>query len=350
MRAQKARMPKASPTLVFEQFERAYGEPVTIAALKTKPQDFVVEEVLGFELSGEGEHLWLWIEKVGQNTDWLVKQLAKGLNLPTAAIGYAGKKDRQAVTRQWISVQLPTSRESSLMARLNTLPGVNCLKAQRHSKKCKVGDHLANRFQLVLRFPSPLTAALQSQLNHRLQQLAQRGFPNYFGEQRFGHKMQNLQQGEQFLQNPRRKVPRHLKGLYLSALRSALFNVALSHRIALGNWQTPLDGEVFTEGAATETSENTSFALTGPLPGDGELGSEQAVLALEEAALAPFESWRQGLKQARLTPERRALTCLPQALSWQFETEQKLTLQFVLPKGSYATMLVRELIQVLIRF
>lgn len=337
-------MPKVSPALHFAQFARAYGEPLTEAALKTEPQDFVVEEVLGFELSGEGEHLWLWIEKVGQNTDWLVKQLAKGLNLPTAAIGYAGKKDRQAVTRQWISVQLPASREPALMARLNTLPGVSCLKTQRHSKKCKVGDHFANHFQLVLRFSASLTTALQSQLNQRLQQLAQRGFPNYFGEQRFGHKMQNLQQGVLFLQNPRCKVPRHLKGLYLSALRSALFNVALSHRIVLGNWQTPLEGEVFLEEAVSGQSENISFALTGPLPGDGELGSEQAVLALEEAALAPFESWRQGLKQARLTPERRALTCLPQALNWQFDSEQTLTLRFTLPKGSYATMLVRELL------
>jgi len=328
--------------LSFEQFDRAYGAPIAQAVLKATPQDFVVEEQLGFELSDEGEHLWLWIEKVGQNTDWLVKQLAKSLPLSPAAIGYAGKKDRKAVTRQWLSVQLPVSKEPELMARLRSLPGIQCLKHQRHAKKCHIGDHQANHFQLRLQFPRAVSSEAKVQLEQRLQQIAEKGFPNYFGEQRFGHQMQNLLKGEQWLQNPRRKVPRHLKGLYLSALRSALFNTVLSQRVHLHNWQTPLAGEVFSE---ADPHPNSALALTGPLPGDGALGSQEAVLAIEEQAIEPFASWWNGLKQARLRPERRALTCLPQALQWQWASEKIVTLDFTLPKGSYATMLVREWVQ-----
>jgi len=345
-----------TPFQAFDSLATAYGQPIAEAQLKAQPQDFRVEEVLGFELEDEGEHLWLWLEKVGQNTDWLAKQLAKALNLPISAIGYAGKKDRQAITRQWFSIPLSPAREKHLWTKLKTLPGVHCLKSQRHVKKCRIGDHLANRFQLILRFDHELKTPIIEQLNQRLQQIETFGFPNYFGKQRFGHAMQNLQQGIQLLQNPRSKIPRHLKGLYLSAVRSALFNEVLSHRLKRGNWQPPLSGEVPHPPEKCSTNESMAFYLTGPLLGDGDLGTEQAALALELAALKPFEKVWQGLKQARLKPERRLLTCRPQSLSWQFsmdttvltkqtKVQQTLHLQFTLPKGSYATLLVRELLK-----
>ena len=86
------------------EWPRAHGDPLFPASIRNQPSDFQVVENLGFEFSGSGEHDYLWIEKTGANTEWVARQLARHAEVPAKDVGYAGLKDRHAVTQQWFSV------------------------------------------------------------------------------------------------------------------------------------------------------------------------------------------------------------------------------------------------------
>ncbi|BBP42645.1 tRNA pseudouridine(13) synthase TruD [Thiosulfativibrio zosterae] len=322
----------------FNQLAYAYGKPECQGQLKAKPEDFQVEEILGFELSGEGEHLWLWVEKRGENTDWVAQQLAKWAGVNERYVGYAGKKDRQAVTRQWFSVHLPGKPNPDLD--LLNLDNVEVLKVQRHQKKCQTGCLAGNRFVLVLR---DLQGNL-TQLQTRLQSIQQQGVPNYFGEQRFGKDMGNLKQAEAlFAQLPAERAAKkrhklsaaqqNQRGLYISAARSWIFNQVLNQRILAKCWADEIEGDLL----------NLESLPTGPLVGRGRLGVAGKALALETEVMAEFTEWLNALEHLGLQQERRALVLKPQAMTWALQ-DQHLQLAFSLPAGSYATMLVRELV------
>jgi tRNA pseudouridine13 synthase len=166
----------------------AYGTPPLQAQLRSTPDDFRVEEVLGYDADGQGEHALLWVEKRGANTDWVARELAKFAGVAPVAVGYAGMKDRHAVTRQTFSVQLAGKSDPDW----STFPhaDVKVLAATRHSRKLKRGALRGNRFVLVLRQAQGDRDAAE----RVLQQIAQRGVPNYYGEQRFGREGGNVAQ------------------------------------------------------------------------------------------------------------------------------------------------------------
>lgn len=329
---------------------RAHGAPVLTARIRSTPEDFVVEELPGFEASGAGEHLLLTIEKRGMTTAFAAKRIAEWAGVAESAIGHAGLKDRHAVTRQRLSVWLPKK----------TAPDIDALQSDDlrvldhawHARKLPPGALAGNRFVLALREVTGDRNAIDA----RLQAIAARGVPNHFGEQRFGRGGGNVQQAVAMFAG--RRVKREERGMLLSAARSELFNRVLSARVEAGNWDTALDGEVWmldgsrsVFGPEPMTPELQArldaFDIhpSGPLWGEGELRSEAASREVELAALQgdTASRLRTGLERAGLRQERRALRLRPSELAWTWREDDALELRFALPPGCYATTVLREL-------
>ncbi len=326
----------------------AYGGPPLRGVMRATPEDFFVDEDLGFEPDGAGEHAFVRIEKRGANTEWVARQLAHVAGVGPNAVSYSGMKDRHAVTRQTFSIHLPGRPDpdwSSLQS-----PEFRVLDCRRHSRKLKRGTHKANAFRIVLRDISGDRAVAEACLT----QAGAAGVPNYFGEQRFGRGGDNLERARAMFAGKR--MQRHEQGLLLSAARSHLFNRLLAERVLAGNWNRALDGEVWMLagshsifGPEPLTPELTARLATGdidptgPLWGAGELRSAGAVAALERNAAAPDEDMVRGLVACGLRQERRALVMRPSDLSARWLSESALELSFSLNKGLYATVLIREI-------
>ena len=306
-------------------FPFAQGRPAHAAKFKACNEDFIVYEQLGFEPVGEGEHVFLQIEKNGDNTGWIAAQLAAFAGVKTGDIGYAGLKDRHAVTRQWFSVYLPKPPEpdwSAFAAGSATL-----LAVARHTSKLRRGQHSGNAFTVVLHSDGGDDA--KQDMEARLQVMALQGVPNYFGPQRFGHGGGNLALAEAWFSNGETIRNRQKRGLVMSAARSYLFNRLLAERVIDANWQQKLDGE-------------PEPLASGPLWGRGRVASSGQTLVYEQALTGRFAAWCEQLEHLGLNQERRALCCLPEQLNWDWQDEQ-LRLSFTLPPGQYATSVVREL-------
>jgi tRNA pseudouridine13 synthase len=330
----------------------AHGQPQLQGCLRTIADDFTVHEELDFALDGAGEHVWLWVRKRNANTDWVARRLAQQAKVSTAAVSYAGLKDRHAVTEQWFSVHLPGRMEPDWSA--DTEPDFTVLKATRHSRKLRRGALAGNRFCITVREMQGNMADFAE----RLRQITAIGVPNYFGEQRFGHAASNLERAEAMLRGTEKVRDRHLRGLYLSAARSDLFNAVLAQRVADRTWDQALPGDVlmldgshsiFAIAEPDETIQRrlAEFDLhpTGPLWGAGELRSSGCVQLLEESVAATRPIWRDGLAQAGLQHERRALRLPMRDAGLECLNDHTAVLQFRLPAGSYATTVLRELLQ-----
>lgn len=332
------------------ELARAHGAPVLGARLRAAPEDFFVEELPGFEASGAGEHLLLTVEKRGMNTAFAARRIAAWAGVDESAIGYAGLKDRHAVTRQRFTVWLPKKIAPDLEALQSD--DLRVLEHAWHARKLPRGALAGNRFVLVLRDVEGERAAIET----RLQAIASQGVPNYFGEQRFGRGGGNVQQAVAMFAG--RRVKREERTMLLSAARSELFNRVLAARVEAGNWNAALDGEVwmldgsrsvFGPEAFTDELQARLAAFdihpTGPLWGEGELRSTDASRDLELAAMQGDTATRlrNGLERAGLKQERRALRLRPDAIAWRWLDDGALELAFALPPGCYATTLLREL-------
>jgi tRNA pseudouridine13 synthase len=331
----------------------AYGTPPLQARLRSTPEDFVVEEMLGYDADGAGEHVLLWVEKRGANTDWVARELAKFAGVPPVAVGYAGMKDRHAVTRQTFSVQLAGKPDPDW----STFPhaDVKVLAATRHSRKLKRGALRGNRFVLVLREVQGDRSAAEQVL----QQISMRGVPNYYGEQRFGREGGNVEQARAMFAGrglDGRRFDRDKRSFLLSAARSHIFNSVLAKRIERGAWDTPLDGEIWSLAGSrswfgpepltevlSERLARADIHPSGPLWGQGEPPSQGEVGALEREVGAANHDLVVGLANARMDQERRPLRLLPKDLRWHWQGDNALELSFELPAGAYATVVVREL-------
>ncbi len=338
----------------LEEMPIASGTPLGYGQIRVVAEDFQVDEVLGFEPDGDGEHVLLHLRKRDTNTQWLAGELARWAGIPPGEVSYAGLKDRHAVTTQWFSLRMAGQAEPDWKAFENDQ--VQVLAAHRHRRKLRRGALQGNRFQLRIRTLN----ADPEKLDARLRQLRSTGMPNYFGEQRFGHGYQNLDRAAEVFTRNRRRVSRHLRGLVISAIRSQLFNQVLATRITRGDWDKPIPGDYFMlEGSRTGFTDDRDEAdrlmlrceqqdihPSGPLWGRGRPLVNDQVGALEQAVLSPFDEWRNGLEHVGLAQERRALRVRLPDLDWSFEPEGGLLLRFFLPAGCYATVLLRELIQV----
>src|SRR5690606_24571040 len=334
---------------------RAHGAPVLSARIRVAAEDFDVTEIDAFEASGAGEHLLLTIEKRGMNTAFVARLLAQWAGVDERAVGYAGLKDRHAVTRQRFSVQLP-GRAAPDIAELErddaaTGQRLRVLHQARHARKLPRGALAGNRFRLVLRDVAGERAAI----DQRLQAMARRGVPNYFGGQRFGHAGGNVDKARRMFAGLR--VRRDERAMLLSAARSELFNRVLAARVQVGSWDQGLEGEAWMLDGSRSVfgPEPWSDALarrlrgfdihpSAPLWGRGELRSTGEARALEQAAVAAGDgpALCAGLEAAGLRQERRATRLRPQDLVWQWREASVLELGFGLPAGCYATAVLAE--------
>ena len=341
-----------------EVLPSAFGAAVLSATIRSSPEDFFVEEIAGFEPSGEGEHFLLTIEKRGLTTAAAAKRIAEWAGLPEMAIGYAGMKDRHAVTRQRFSVHLPKriAPDTSLLQSDDpgSSPGqvLKVLEAAWHNRKLPRGALAGNRFVLVLRDVQGDREAIDA----RLTQIAARGLPNWFGEQRFGRDGDNVESALSMFAG--RRVRRDQRSILLSAARSALFNRVLAARVEDGSWDAGLEGEVWLLAGSrsvfgpepwsdvlAERLARFDIHPSGPLWGAGELRSRALCAETERAAMAGDDAiaLRAGLEKAELKQERRALRLVPEGLAWEWPDATTLKLAFALPPGSYATAVLQEL-------
>jgi tRNA pseudouridine13 synthase len=295
-------------------------------------QDFEVTEQLGWDLSGDGEHDYLWIEKTNANTEWVARQLASFAGVPAKDVGYAGLKDRHAVTRQWFSIprwHAPAWSELDI-------EGVRVIDTGRHLRKLRRGAHRGNTFRVVLRVEEqPDSDALAE----RLAAIRSDGVPNYFGEQRFGRHGGNLRLANDWAAGKR--MPRHKRSLAISTIRSFLFNEALASRVAQGNWDQFVPGD--------QANLNGSGSIFQVTEIDEELRRRCDQMDVHPAGILPGdgsnigpESWQRALAKARVEPGTRSLR-LPVIDLTSTDTEDAVVLGFTLERGAFATAVLREL-------
>ncbi len=331
-----------------QDLARAHGAPVLKARLRTTVEDFRVDEIDTFEPSGSGEHLLLAIEKRGMTTMHALRRIAQWAGVAESAIGYAGLKDRHAVTRQRFTVWIPKKISPDVTAL--QADDFKVLSADWHARKLPRGALTGNRFVLMLRGVEGERDAIEA----RLQMIAARGVPNYFGEQRFGRGGDNVSQALAMFAGKR--VRRDERSLLLSAARSQIFNAVLDQRVQRNDWDQGIEGDVFmldgshsvfgpVEVDETIATRLASFDIhpTGPMWGRGELRPQAAIRVLESYIAQTYAELCDGLEKAGMKQERRGLRLKVSALAWTWQAEDVLSLSFQLPAGSYATTVLREL-------
>ncbi len=316
--------------------------------LRATPEDFRVEEIPLYAPSGTGEHTFVCVEKRGRTTEDVARVLSEIAGVARRDVGYAGRKDRDAVARQWFSVpRLPPERALEF-----TREGLRVLEAIPHRHKLRTGQLAGNRFEIVVREVDEGAATYCAQV---LSRLCASGMPNRFGPQRFGRDGGNVEQGLKILRGAYAGMDRRKARFLVSALQAAVFNEVLRLR------EAPLSsverGEIAVvhatgglfrvEDAAREQPRADLFEIsaTGPIFGGRTLDPDGSARERERAALVaigidPDQPLRpprgielRGARRAlRVRPEEVALEPLPEALR----------LRFTLPPGSFATVLIEE--------
>jgi tRNA pseudouridine13 synthase len=325
---------------------RAHGAPLGRAQLRAVPEDFCVREWLGFEADNAGDHWLLKVRKRDANTLWVAKQLARIGGAHPKDVGFAGIKDRHALTEQ--SFTVPARGDLDWLQVRGE--GFEVIAAARHRRKLKRGALKGNDFAIVLRdFSGDV-----SKLRERVSALSS-GVPNYFGPQRFGRDANNLTAAQQWAQSGRVPLDRHDRSFAISAARSAIFNAVLAARVADGSWNrlgegdvANLDGSgsVFAVASVDEVlarrCEELDIHPTGPLWGMNSTSSG-AIAGLEAQVAAGFPEFSALLGRERVEAERRPLRMRVNDLTCSDE-DGNVRLTFRLSRGSFATAVLHELI------
>ena len=325
----------------------AHGGPVCAAQVRHVPEDFIVREWLGFEAEGDGPHWLLTVRKRDANTQWVAREIARLAGVHPREVGYAGLKDRYAVTEQSFTVPVNATDWTGV-----TGEGYEVVRAVRHRRKLKIGALKANEFELRLRDVQGEPAALEA----RLQTIAAQGVPNYFGPQRFGRDGNNLRSALRWFETGARPDDRQQQSFALSAARSALFNQFLARRVELQSWQQLQSGDVANldgsnsifdvpalDDVLTQRCAELDIHPSAPLWGRGELRSRGAIAEMEEGIARTHAQLANGLETAGLEQERRATRMRVQSLRWHWEARD-LVLHFRLQRGCFATSVLRELV------
>jgi tRNA pseudouridine13 synthase len=327
--------------------------PGSGGAVRAVPEDFRVDEIPAYLPSGAGPHLYLHVEKRGRTTRDAVRALARALGVPDRDAGFAGMKDKDAVTTQWLSFPVAKDPDPAALAG----PGLRVLAVSRHGNKLRTGHVRANVFSIVVRGGDAARARAVAAA------LGARGLPNFFGPQRFGTEGRNAEVGRALLVGPetpevrRAGRDRFLRRLSLSAYQALLFNRWLAERMADGLFAAALGGDVMKKLETGGLFECADPAVDGPrvaafeispagpmfghklraASGDA-LAREERLLAAEGITLTAFAKGggeAEGTRRAARLPVSVAIEDVPEGYRARFE----------LPKGSYATVVLGELVK-----
>lgn len=328
-----------------------YGTPQLSGVIKQNPQDFKVDEQLGFEFSGAGEHLFIQVEKTELTTFELIELIAPHCGVAAKQIGYSGLKDKQAITRQWLSIQLPGCKQ---MPQIPDAENYRILDTAWHDKKLRVGVHKYNDFEITVRDIKGNIAELIA----TVEQIKKSGFANYFGQQRFGANQDNVSQALRVLSNRHKskRLSRQKKSLYLSALRSEIYNQILSSRIKQNIWMQPLEGDLFMlSGTQSLFAEAVNDELikryqeldihsSVSLMGSGESRISGAAQAIENEVLDHASEISEILNQQEVKRAYRSNRALAHQLTIEFIEPATLKLKVRLEKGVFLTSLVNHFV------
>jgi tRNA pseudouridine13 synthase len=327
-----------------------------MARFISSPDTFFVEEIPAYLPAGDGEHAFLWIEKKGLTTMDAVARVARALGIDPRDVGYAGMKDRNATTRQWLSL-LGVDVER---ARAVAVDGLTVLEASRHRNKLRVGHLDGNRFEVVLDELADGEGGPDGRVATTLRALAVSGVPNRYGHQRFGRKGDNVETGLAILRGTRREPDSRRRKLLLSAVQSAVFNRVLELRERDGGLLRVREGDILEKTASGGQFACTDVATdqarvdagevcpTAPLPGNRVKtpvpGS--SARALEDQAMAEL-----GIGEAELAQVGRSLpgTRRPVVIKIRLDEpvalveEGRLRIRFSLPAGAYATVVLEAM-------
>lgn len=323
--------------------------------LKRELADFEVEEIPSYTPCGEGEHLFLWVEKRGLSSDQMVKSISGSLDIRSHDIGIAGKKDKNAITRQFVSVPV---KVADRIDRIRN-QAITVLDAKPHTNKLSTGHNRGNRFKIRIRNLSTPDKGIIEEMVSRVNRI---GFPNFYGVQRFGVQGDTAEIGFRILKGDEDKFlkqwrVRSRKKFVISAAQSFLFNRYLMQRIIDHGIENLLAGDVVfkTTGgifrvedrpAEQKRFEAGELVPAGPIFGHKTYPAAEEALALEEKILAGSDINRELFREfGKLMPgSRRQIYTYPGDLSWEL-TDNDLLLDFSLPSGSYATVLLSAFMQ-----
>jgi len=320
--------------------------------IKKSPEDFVVREVPVYEPEGTGEHLFIQLTKEGITTRDVQKALSRIYQTPRGDVNYAGIKDKHAVTTQFFSVWLKDGQDKDRAYQLEEELPVTIHKLVFHPRKIKSGHLLGNEFSIRighLEIPVDEATEKARQIARTIQT---KGLPNFYGSQRFGMEGDNAQKGLEIILGHRKEKNKWLRRFLASSYQSYLFNYYLYRRIQEGLYQTILDGDVAkkqeTGGifivedreAEQQRFDNQEISYTGPVYGKKMTPAQGESARLEEQILEEQQIDMQTLKDARLTGTRRQGILIPQ-IAVEQQTDS-LCLNFSLPKGAFATIVIRE--------
>jgi tRNA pseudouridine13 synthase len=321
-----------------------------VVRIRVSPEDFIVEEIPLYPTSGEGDHTFLWVEKRLENTDALAHALAKAAGVSPRDVGYAGRKDRAAVTRQHFSLPKLDPEEAMALE----VRGATVLEARRHGNKLRTGQLAGNRFVITLR---EVEAETFARAEARLKELLQFGMPNRFGDQRFGRGGANAARGRALLLGKKTRLDRKKARFLLSALQSEVFNEVMARRplplqeLELGDVvMIHASGGCFiVEDLAADAPRAAAFEISpaGPIFGTKTLESAGEVAKREQEVMRSLdiplqEEWSlpRGIS---LKGARRAMRVPVAETTLERGAEDTAILKTVLPPGSYVTVLLQEL-------
>jgi len=327
----------------------AFGAPCVRALVRSTPEDFLVTELPLVEPDGNGQHLLVRVRKRNCTTPDVARELAQQCGVARRTVSWAGLKDRQAVAEQWFSIDLAGRPDPGLTGGR----GFEVLEVQRHGRKLRRGALAGNAFELLLREVDGEREAIEA----RLAGISKSGVPNYFGPQRFGRRGDNVEQALAMFAGKLRVRGREQRSILLSAARSHIFNAILGERVSADDWNHALPGDVLQwqgsrshflwDGSETERIETEIAALelhpTGALWGRQGSQATDDMAEREEAVAGRYPELVQGLVDAGMDSDRRALRLMVSQLEWHWE-EDTLRLQFELPPGAYATTVLREVL------
>jgi tRNA pseudouridine13 synthase len=321
--------------------------------IKVEPAHFVVEEIALYEASGEGPHVYVQLTREGLTTRTLQQRLAQIFGLRDVDVGSAGRKDRQARTTQTFSLSLPNVDEQTVASRIEASLPVEVDWVRRHRNKLRAGHLLGNRFEIVVLRPLPESLAMARRI---IQALAERGLPNFYGPQRFGRYGDNAERGREILVTGKGPRKRWLRQLLAQAYQSELFNKWLVQRMARGWFERILAGDVAKKldtGGLFEVEDaeiewqrfkGNEITYTGPIYGSRMWWAGGAPGSLERSVLEQAGVTEEMLDRTHLAGSRRRARLLLNDLRIE-PHPHGLLFTFSLPKGAYATTLLREVMK-----